>query len=202
TGLRAPVCIVNEYGKGRAVLLNFSVFDAPCAPLLRGLLAAAGVTPAIQLSVNGRAPKDVEISRWRTGEIEFFTLLGTKTDEDVRDAAEFTARLRPNRGSVFAVLPSAPESPRINLPGKARAGSVVNANISIPHAQGAHAINVKVTRPDGQDSDWLRQPLLAASCPAAITLPFAYNDPPGDWTLTATDLYTNQTTTAIITLGE
>ncbi|MBI3117456.1 MAG: beta-galactosidase trimerization domain-containing protein, partial [Candidatus Hydrogenedentes bacterium] len=193
TGLRAPVCIVNEYGKGRAVLLNFSVFDAPCAPLLRGLLAAAGVTPAIQLSVNGRAPKDVEISRWRTGEIEFFTLLGTKTDEDVRVslaqpgrlydmkrhldlgyAAEFTARLRPNRGSVFAVLPSAPESPRINLPGKARAGSVVNANISIPHAQGAHAINVKVTRPDGQDSDWLRQPLLAASCPAAITLPFAY----------------------------
>ena len=41
--------MVNEFGKGRAVLLNFSVFNAPAEKLIASLLAGAGMALAVVL---------------------------------------------------------------------------------------------------------------------------------------------------------
>ena len=49
SGLNTPVCIVNDLGKGRAVLLNFSLFEAPASPLVSQLLASAGAEPPVRV---------------------------------------------------------------------------------------------------------------------------------------------------------
>ena len=54
--LDTPVCVVNEFGKGRAVLLNFSVFNAPAGPLLSELLASAACNPPSRGRSQGRLP--------------------------------------------------------------------------------------------------------------------------------------------------
>jgi beta-galactosidase len=99
-----PVVIVNKVGKGRAVLLNFSMAGTPdpqplkgfgkyskyfthwswmhhapaaeaCAELLGRLLASSGVEPALQvLNQSGGRFHDLEVRRWQNGRIRIISL--------------------------------------------------------------------------------------------------------------------------------
>ena len=121
--LNTPVCIVNEFGKGRAVLLDFPIFEAPADRLITGLLASAGVQPAIRVTTPDNKPlKGVEVTRWSNGQIELLALLGDyegavkvalpearfvcdlKGRTGVQQTGEFTETLRPNRAAFFALL--------------------------------------------------------------------------------------------------
>ena len=73
-----PICIVREVGKGRVVLLNFTMWSYPkvavhdgpedAAEFFRGLLAAAGVeTPLDLVDADGRRHRNIEALRWCTG---------------------------------------------------------------------------------------------------------------------------------------
>lgn len=215
--LTASMCIVNEFGKGRGILLNFSVHDAPCAGLVRGLLAASGVKPAIRLtSHNGSRTAGVEISRWQNGTEEFAILLSRSAIDlrverdrpahvfDVKDqtylgrTAKFSATLRANRGSVFAFLPGPPVSPRVTVRQSAQRGDTVYARVDMPDTNGARATVVTLLAPGVQKTGWVQSPLILDGKSATVTLPFAYNDPVGTWELRATDLYTGKTSSAAI----
>ncbi len=70
-GLKHPAGVVNEHGKGKAVLLNFSVYQAPFDSLLRELLAASGVEAPIQVHARqGQAAKRPQFAGRNDGEIE------------------------------------------------------------------------------------------------------------------------------------
>ena len=56
------------------------------------------------------------------------------------------------------------------------------------------------SRPDGKPAEWLDSTQIVGAEPVTIQLPFAYNDAPGTWKITATDLIGNQTTAATVTL--
>lgn len=220
-GLTAPQCIVNEFGKGRAVLLNFSVHDAPCAPLLRGLLAASGVSPALRVSTrDGKPMRDVEVSRWSSGDEAFAILLGT-SDGDVQVAQPglrhvydlkrheylghvdaFATTLRANRGSVFAFLPEPPEPPQVRVPESARRGTTVEAHIGIPRADGVRAITLCLVAPDGTVAGWIASPVVVHARPVTVTLPFAHNDPAGAWELRVADLYTHEMVSVPLTVTQ
>ena len=73
-----PICIVREVGKGRAILLNFTMWSYPklamhdgpedAARFLRGLLFESGVIAPLELvDGNGRRHRNIEAMRWRTG---------------------------------------------------------------------------------------------------------------------------------------
>jgi len=73
-----PICIVNSFGKGRAILLNFAMWSypnvwSPKAPrgaleLLRSAFASAGVEWPLRLVDDGGKPyRQVEAVRWKTG---------------------------------------------------------------------------------------------------------------------------------------
>lgn len=207
-GLNTPVGIVNHFGKGRAVLLNFSVFDAPVAPLLGQVLASAGVKPAIRVNtLAGAAPKDVVITRWRDGQIELFSLLGKydgpvkvqlpapsrihdlKGRQSLGNSASFTTVLRPNRAAFFALLPEAAEFPELQVPESTSRGSVVPATIRVPHSSGLHAVRISATSPNGAAAEWLERVILVGAQPQPIPLPFALNDPAGTWQVQIQDLF-------------
>jgi hypothetical protein len=217
--LDTPVCIVNEFGKGRAVLLNFSVFNAPAGPLLSGLLAAAGVQPAIRVATpKGGYPKDVTVTRWSNGQIDLVSLFGThegsvsvtlpasravcdlKARKHLGETAQFATTLRPNRAAFFALLPRAALSPELKLAAAARRGDIVSASLRIPNAAGQHAIRLSARTPSGQPAEWFNQTLIVGDQPVHFALPFAGNDPAGDWQIQATDLYASPTTAAKVTL--
>ena len=74
-----PICIVNQAGKGRAILLNFpmctfSNLSLPETPeadaqFLQAVFAAAGVRWPLHLKDDqGRRKRNLEAVRWRTGE--------------------------------------------------------------------------------------------------------------------------------------
>ncbi len=83
-----PICIVNKTGRGRAVLLNFTMWSFPklarhdtsadAVQFFQNLMAAAHVTPPVTLvNAEGGRQRNVEAMRWRTGRgIEVLALLG------------------------------------------------------------------------------------------------------------------------------
>lgn len=93
-----PVCIVNEVGKGRAILLNLAMSSFPTrtsarhlrtwgtdaetpaevAAFFKNLFATSGVAPAVEL-LRYKAKKNpyvgnIKMQRWRDGEIEILAL--------------------------------------------------------------------------------------------------------------------------------
>jgi hypothetical protein len=214
------VCIVNESGKGRAVLLNFSVFDAPADKLIPDMLAASGVTPAIQVAKTAaQGQKGIEVTRWADGNMELLALLGdyageakvtlpeTRTVYDLRkgarleNTAEFTTVLRPNRASFIALSRRAIAAPQLSLKNAiARQGGTVTAMVGIPQAEGQHAVIIRATTPTGKVADWLDTTVIAGPRPVSLTLPFALNDPAGDWHICATELFSGEKTVATLIL--
>ena len=86
-----PVIIVNKVGRGRAILLNFTMRsflkrdEQPTPPdtasAFETLLAAAGVERQIEVTDEaGRRRRDIEVARWRDGGREVIALLREKVD--------------------------------------------------------------------------------------------------------------------------
>ncbi len=84
-----PLWLVNEFGKGRAVLLNMPMADYPsldaedtdeaAAHLLETLLARAGVAPALRLlDAKGRRLRNVEVTRWTNGPVQIVSVFRHK----------------------------------------------------------------------------------------------------------------------------
>jgi len=82
-----PLLIVNRVGKGRAVLLNFSINSYNSVrssvtvetyrSLVRGLLSMAGVTPQVQVQVleDGKGLRQCEVARFKDGLTEYVGFL-------------------------------------------------------------------------------------------------------------------------------
>ena len=62
-------------------------------------------------------------------------------------------------------------------------------------AAGLHAVRVRVRTPAGEVAEWLNRELMVDGRGQGCDLPVAFNDPVGRWTVEATDLYTDKTTT-------
>jgi hypothetical protein len=65
----------------------------------------------------------------------------------------------------------------------------------VPAAAGLHAVRVRVKTPAGDVAEWLNRELMVDEQGQGCDLPVAFNDPVGRWTVEATDLYTEKTTT-------
>ena len=215
-----PVCIVNEFGMGRAVLLNFPLQTAPADELVQTLFAAAGVRPRLALRTpDGSAPGGLEVGRWQNGNIELMSLYGRyegkvsvtlPQERHVYDLRRrkalgklktFSTDLRTLRANFFALLPEQSPPVSVLLPGKmVQAGTVVKALVSVPGAAGQHAVRIRVKTPSGRPADWHNQVVIVDGKGKNVLLPVAHNDPTGEWTITALDLFTDKATTTKLTI--
>ncbi|MCA9432339.1 MAG: hypothetical protein KC940_17635, partial [Candidatus Omnitrophica bacterium] len=213
--MKRPVCVVNEVGKGRAILLNFSVYNAPFSGLLTDLLASAGSTPKIEVTnPEGETIPGLEITRWKNGEIELVSLMGhhegpvhvslpdnqfvydLKKGESLGRIKTFKTDVHTVRPSLFALLDRESPRPEIKLESESIGkGSVGRATIRVPGAKGKHAMKVTVKTSMGEEADWMKDILLLDEGPKEVRLPIAFNDPEGTWTLSARDLFTGESGT-------
>ncbi len=109
----------------------------------------------------------------------------------------FKTNIIPCRASFFALLPA--KSPKIELildKTSVAQGELVTASLSLPGSAGLHAVRVRVSTPDGRPADWLDKVLTVGRKPVELALPIAFNDPPGRWTIRATELFSGRSTEA------
>ncbi|MAE64732.1 MAG: hypothetical protein CMJ18_10740 [Phycisphaeraceae bacterium] len=240
-----PICIVNDVGSGRAILLNFPIWSYPntalhdesheAADFISALFEAAGVArPLDVVDSSGRRHRNIEAMRWRTGDgLQVVALHGPDRDtwpdvyppvaplpfDGLDDPVEvtvnlpramhvtemrtgtnlgrtrrFTTGVRPWWATLLVLSEKKIESPEL----RATAESVsqrdaIDIDLRIPDAQGTHAIKVRVTAPNGDAARWFDRSVIVEDGAARFRLPIAHNEQPGTWTVTAKDLYTEQT---------
>ncbi len=205
-----PVCIVNQVGRGRAVLLNFrfpactvqseayafvgfsQVTTPPSsANLVAALLALAGVRPEVTVTdMAGNPVRDTEIIRWNGRGVDFLALFGGRDETvqvhlphrqhiyDLREhtyrglKATFKAHKMPHRATFIALSSQKLSAPQMHLSSTHIArGGQFTVELSYPESRAFHAARLRIYH---------------------VTLPIAYNDPIGLWTISAVDLYTDE----------
>lgn len=217
-----PVYLKRAHGKGEAILLNFT-FPSPEHPggplLLAGLLGDAGVTGGACLGTS----RGYTCRRFTSGAL---TLVGvcreaaTARDTtlllgepryvyDVR-AAKLIGKLRhlelPATGPanrVFALLPARAAPPVVKAPPAAARGEKTVVQVSFEKAGAAPEgrwLRRQVLRPDGTEAAAYRDYLVLEKSTAQTTVPWAYNDPPGAWTVRVTDVATGLAAAVKVTL--
>ncbi|MCC7500123.1 MAG: beta-galactosidase trimerization domain-containing protein, partial [Bryobacterales bacterium] len=218
TGLNTPVAVVNDFGKGRAILLNWSVFEVPSGDFIESLLRMSGVTPAIRIAREDGGPvSGIKITRWTNGQSALAALLGDyngpvkvalpapRRIHDLRQhkylgkTATFTTALRADRATFLALeaAPAEEAAPEVRFPmGAARRGEVVRATVNLAGTPAVHPVRLRVFTPNGRPAGWFDRTALVGRQPAEWILPLAYNDPVGDWTVRAVDLLTDRSVTA------
>jgi len=232
-----PLCIVNQVGRGRAVLLNFTMDSFPRAGLapqelagaaadfVAALLALADVEPEVTITdLAGNPVRDTEIIRWRGDGVDFVALLGSQlaeragiartgvTDEmvqvhlpdvqhvyDLREhvyrgrTANFTAHKMPKRATFIALSTRQLSGPQMDCSQtRISRGEQLTVQLSYPGSRAHHAARLRVYQPDSGHAEWFDQVVIVGPEGARVTLPIAYNDPTGLWTVRAIDLYTDE----------
>ena len=252
---QTPIAIVNDVGKGRAILLNFTmnsftnlslprVSEDP-ATFLETLFAQAGVTWPLRLRDEaGQRMRNLQMTRWRTGKgLEVLALFGPLDygyhltyrpspsapgnyrhrggwsskpgpspvqlvlpepkvvtviggEVGLKPVHKATIQVRPNQATFVVLSDQAIGRPILRPRSKRVAqGQLGSLWVALPAAQGLHALKIRVTTPKGEPAPWYDQTVIVDEQGTTVSLPIAYNEQPGPWTVTATDLYTNQTAT-------
>jgi hypothetical protein len=114
---------------------------------------------------------------------------------------QFDTDVIPCRATFFALLPEKAPEPKLTLSETtAVPGDVVTARLSVPGLSGLHALRIRATAPDGSAAEWLNQVVIVGRDGAEVPVPVALNDPAGEWTIRAIDLYTDRAATATLSV--
>jgi len=121
------------------------------------------------------------------------------------EVGQVDTKLRWGRASFYLALPYAIPSPKIALSTRTPApGEPVAASLRLDVPRGARerfAVWVEVTDPAGNRPFWGRQVVMLQGGQGEMQVPTAYNAAPGQWKVTATELFSNQTAEAAWTVA-
>ena len=224
----APLCIVNQIGRGRAALLNFTLDsfprlgDAPATvgDFFAAMMTLAGVEPQVVVTdAKGKPVRDTEVIRWKGRGVDFLTLFGGDEElvqvrlpgaqhvYDLRDHAYrgetrvFKARKLPRRATFIALSDEKLAPPRLE-PSQTHINRGENLKVRMfyPDSGAWHAARVRVGEPSGAHAEYLDQVVVVGPKGAEVMLPIAYNDPVGEWSIRAVDLYTDESAVAEVTV--
>ncbi len=205
-----------------ASLPPLGVADTPAAvaDLMLDLIGRAGEhPPAMRLrTADGDRLRNIEVTRWQDGDIQIVSLFrqsgsretatvvlpaarhvyDLRTGEHLGETARFQAEVVPCRAGFFALtgLPVATPDLRVEPASPAR-GTVATASISVAGAEGLHAFKVTARAGDAP-LDWLDQVVIAGAEPVEFAVPLAYNDPAGEYTITARELFSRGDTSTTV----
>ena len=213
-----PLRLSHTVGKGRAILLNSQMNNHPGLVFAgMGKESLLGLEPVFKVTGrDGKKAENVEITRWLDGGIEIVSLLrkdgaqeevavsfsGTKYVQDLRarktyDAcSRFGTTLLPNRASFFVLSDKPVPDPQISLNSSTlQPGMTALVDISVPGSVGLHALKIRVSAGE-RLLEWHDRTLLVGAQSVRVEIPVAFNDPAGEYRIVFSDLFTNKSFTA------
>jgi len=191
--------------------------EAALREALRAVVTAHGVEAQVKVTAGGQPVGACEVVRFRHGEVEYVGIVvddnveGVETVQatiafprvsqfyDVRGkrhlgrVSSVQAEITPGVPLLYAMLPYTVDGLGLRAgrasyaPGDA-AKLGLSLRTSAGALAGAHVIRVEVAGPDGQVRRHYAQNVLTRSPEATAVVPFAYNDPAGQWSVTARDV--------------
>jgi hypothetical protein len=199
--------------------------DTPeaAAELFLGLAAEAGIVPPVRTFTDGRRTRNLETARWRNGTLDIVALFRhTGEDEDVEvrlgrpmhvrdlrfrrsfpNVEAFPTRILGGRPTWLVLSPEPLATLQAKLSQEAVApGERPTLRLSVPDAQGLHAVRIRAKAPGGEPAEWLHQMVLVGAKAVDVPLPIAFNDPAGEWSIEAIDLFTEEPVSVPLTVQE
>ncbi len=180
------------------------------AEAVEALFALAGVRPAVVLrNGDGQRLRNVEVTRWRNGDMELVSvfrqkglaesaqleLRGAQRLFDIKDGRDlghqrsYQVQITPYRARFYAASAEPIASVSVATEKASVApGEVAQVQVAFPKANGTRAGYLRVKQPDGQPAEWLDQVVVAGAEPVTVSLPVAFNDPEGTWTVSIDEL--------------
>jgi hypothetical protein len=224
-----PMMLVNEVGRGRAILLNFDL--SRCSRdqrrgFVSSLLQVAGAEPVYRM-VEG--PPETQVSVLRRGEV---TLIGVVLPEDAAEGVRLTwdeptqlydvragAHLGEQTGlsiplsdplravHLFALQRSAVSEVTLESSPAIVRGETLAVNVGVGfedpgQTSSDRLVRVDVADPQGRVIRHYRKFVRLSGPDGAAEIPFAYNDLPGEWRITATDIATGRAGNATVVLHD
>ncbi|MBU0606583.1 MAG: beta-galactosidase [Armatimonadetes bacterium] len=105
---------------------------------------------------------------------------------------------------VYAMLPYQLAKLTLTAPAEAKIGQPISLALAVVPTGTAkpitHVVHLSVSGPDGQERRWYGQNVILKAGRGSATVPLAWNDQPGQWSITATDIATGLKATQRVTV--
>ncbi|MBN1808806.1 MAG: beta-galactosidase [Planctomycetes bacterium] len=178
--------------------------------MISDILAKAGVAPRMKIAEGGRPALTTETFYHELGGIEYVSIRAGSQKLDVtmpRKAHIYELRGRkylgltdtasiatePTMPALYALLPYRVTGIEATAPDKIAAGADLKVSLQVRgegEVTGTHVVRVRLHGPDGAERLGCARTILAKKGAGEITLPLAYNDAKGRWTVNLLDLST------------
>jgi hypothetical protein len=212
-----PVFMVNEFGKGRTIYMNFpliNTFGEARSRIAGWLYDAAKVEPFA-------AARGCSLSRFRDGDAYYACLqvghgypqayydevsrgsnVSLQEKRHVYDARlgnylgetdSFQPVFKDHSIAIYSCLPYRTNRVKIQPPPQAKPGDIVRCKVSIEisgekHVR--HVLRVSAIQPDGIPRKLLGCNIVTTNGRGQTELPLAHNAPPGEWQIVVRDVAT------------
>jgi hypothetical protein len=184
-GVQAPVRVTSPGNQEATVeVARLGLEQADLVGVVRGITAGA---------VNPRDLLDCRLS-WPQARHVYDSRAGQYLGE----VKEIQARLPRGVAKVYALLNYPVRGVSVSGPARVQTGRPLVVKLAVSSTRpgvklGTHVLQVTLTGPEGQQRPWYATNVVAPGGQATVTVPLAYNDPPGNWTVTARDVATGTT---------
>lgn len=206
-----PLLTVKPVGKGKAVFLNGTVAElvsrgeqglASGKSLIAALLQAAGVHPLFAVEPLGA----LRVYSHQLGKVTLLSVV--RKDEKAASSIHLTEPAwvydclnrkslgktdsitlpqQSNGFELYTLASSELKAPTLKTPATAQRGQPAKLTLDLPNGTG-RVVRLDAYRPDGAWVRVYRRFLTLTNPRAEMTIPFAVNDTPGEWTVSVTDL--------------
>ncbi len=212
-----PVFIVNEFGKGRAIYMNFpliNTFGEARNRIAGWLYDAAKVRPFA-------TARGCRLSRFRDGDAYYaclqvghgypqayydkvsresnVTLQEKRHVYDARlgnylgETDSFQPAFKDHSIAIYSCLPYRINRVKIQPPPQAKPGDIIRCDVSIEISREKHVrhvLRVSAIQPDGIPRKLLGCNIVTTNGRGQAEIPLAHNAPPGEWQLVVRDVAT------------
>lgn len=188
-GVNTPVTISSEtHSSSDVAISRFTLGDSRLIGFSRKLgMGAISHNDAMQCKVHLEAPMHV----YETRKGRYIGYVSELDDSFVSGVAK-----------VYALLPYKVDKLTISGSSQVAPGTVasVKATLQSEGKIGPHVINFTIKGPDGEVRPLYTQNILSINGETKLDIPFAYNDPAGEWTVIAKDVATGHSNRFTLTL--